>query len=372
MSDPDRFLPAFRETIDGGLKAVPIADIRHFPEQPLRAPKRFGQYAKDAKSWIIERGSGVILGSAGEVDPAGFAELSLVSAGLRFAWLRSLKAIGIGQFVSKSGLGYPFVCQIGDLAEHPFYIRDAYQKELELCAAWLRQERKEAVVYDVGANSGFFSCQLAQMLSTQPLRIYAFEAVPTTFAALESSVCRLGLQERVFPFPAAIRDHAGPTQLTYSKSKSLCSQVTPNGINRKIGEYLTQAVGITLNEFQLSSGAIPALMKIDVEGSELSVLRGADQLLSRPDRPAIHFEYNPSTTAQSGEFLESFPRLLGGYKLFYVDDLSGQKFPFGFPMSASALKPVDWLCNLFAVPEGEESEARWAVTLADAQRRIGM
>jgi FkbM family methyltransferase len=333
--------------------------------------KHVGQYARDAKTWIIERGGRVLLGSAGDLDPAGFAEIPLISVGLRFAWLRSLKAIGIRQIVSKSGLGHPFVCQIGDLAEHPFYIRDAYRKELELCAAWLRQERKEAVVYDVGANSGFYSCQLAQMLADQPVRIYAFEAVPTTFAALASAVRRLGLQDKVFPFPAAVRDAAGPTQLTYSKQKSLCSQVTPNGANTNIGEYLTHAVGITLNEFRLSSGARPALMKIDVEGSEQSVLRGADTLLSQPDRPAIHFEYNPSTTAQSGESLEAFPKLLSGYNLYYVDDLSGQKFPFGSAINASALKAVDWLCNLFAVPKGEESQSRWAVTLADAQRRIG-
>jgi FkbM family methyltransferase len=370
VSDPDRALPAPREIIDCRSDAAPNADIRDFSEQPLWPLRHLGQYAKDAKAWIIERGSEVMLGSAGSIDPAGFADVSLVSAGLRLAWLRSLKAIGIRRIVSKSGLGYPFVCQIGDLAEHPFYIRDAYQKELELCAAWLRQERKEAVAYDVGANSGFFSCQLAQMLADRPVRIYAFEAVPATFAALAGSVSRLGLQDKVFPFPAAVRDRAGPTQLTYSKRKSLCSQVTPNGINRKIGDHLTHAVGITLNEFQVSSGAVPALMKIDVEGSELAVLRGADTLLSRADRPAIHFEYNFATAAQSDESLESFPRLLAGYKLHYVDDLSGQKLPFGAPLSAAKLKTIDWLCNLFAVPEGEES--RWGLALADAQRRIGM
>jgi FkbM family methyltransferase len=354
------------------LDAAPSTDIRYFPERPLQPPKHLGEYAKAAKTWMIERGSQVMLGSAGSIDPAGFADVSLVSAGLRLGWLRSLRAIGIRQIVSKSGLGYPFVCQIGDLAEHPFYIRDAYQKELELCTAWLRQERQEAVVYDVGANSGFFSCQLAQMLADQPVRVYAFEAVPTTFAALASSVCRLGLQDKVFPFPAAVRDQAGPTQLTYSKRKSLCSQVTPNGLNRKIGDNLAHAVGITLNEFHLSSGTLPALMKIDVEGSELSVLRGAQTLLTRPDRPALHFEYNPATTAQSGESLDAFPRLLGGYKLYYVDDLSGQKFPFGCPVSESKLRQIDWLCNLFAVPEGEVSEARWASALALAQFRIGL
>ncbi len=322
------------------------------------------------RRWIIERGARAMVGSAGLVDPAGFSDISLIRAALRLAWLRSLRAIGIRQIVSKSGLGYPFVCQIGDLAEHPFYIRRAYQKELELCAAWLRQERQEVVVYDVGANSGFFSCQLAQMLANQSVRIYAFEAVPTTFSALVTSVHRLGLQERVFPFPTAVRDQLGPTLLTYSKRKSLCSRVTPKGLDSRIGDNLTHAVGITLNEFHLCSGAFPALMKIDVEGSELAVLRGAHRLLSRPDRPAIHFEYNPDTIAESGESLEAFPKLLSGYKLHYVDDLSGQKFPFGCPMSESKLKQIDWLCNLFAIPEREDSESRWVAALADAQSRI--
>jgi FkbM family methyltransferase len=323
------------------------------------------------KRWIIERGSRAMLGSTASIDPAGFADISLLKAGLRMAWLRSLRAVGIRRIVSTSGLGYPFVCHIGDLSEHPFYIRHAYQKELELCAAWLRQERQEVVVYDVGANSGFFSCHLAQMLADQSVRIHAFEAVPTTFAALVTSVYRLGLQEKVFPFPAAVRDQPGLTLLTYSKRKSLCSQVTPNGLNARIGDNLTHAVGITLNEFHLCSGAFPALMKIDVEGSELAVLHGAHTLLSRPDRPAIHFEYNPTTIAQSGGSLAAFSALLAGYKLHYVDDLSGQKFPFGCPMSEDKLKQIDWLCNLFAVPEGEDSESRWAAALTNAQSRIG-
>jgi FkbM family methyltransferase len=322
------------------------------------------------RRWLIERGSRVMLGSAGTIDPAGFSDISLIRAGLRLGWLRALRAIGIRRIVSKSGLGHPFVCHIGDLAEHPFYIRRAYQKELELCAAWLRQESRELVVYDVGANSGFFSCQLAQMLADRSVKIYAFEAVPATFSALVTTVHRLGLQENIFPFPTAVGDQLGPTLLSYSQRKSLCSQVTPKGLNSRVGDNLAHAVGISLDKFYSFSNARPTLIKIDVEGSELAVLRGAHALLSRPDRPAIHFEYNPGTIAQSGESLEKFPELLAGYKLHYVDDLSGQKFPFGCAVSEADLKQIDWLCNLFAVPERDELESRWIAALADAQSRI--
>lgn len=294
----------------------------------------------------------------------------MISAGLRLAWLRGLQAVGIRQFVSNSGLGYPFVCRIGDLAEHPFYHRRAYQKELELCAAWLRQEQGDTVVYDVGANDGFFACQLAQMLGDQSPRIFAFEPVPTTFAGLVTSVQRLDLQERVYAFPVAVTDHAGPTLISYSRRNSLCAQVTPNGLNARIGDTLSRAVGITLDEFHSLSGAFPALVKIDVEGSEPAVLRGAQALLARPDRPALHFEYNPLTLAESGESLEAFPALLAGYKLHYVDDLRGQSFPFGAPIGE--LNDIHWICNLFAVPIYENSDSRWAAALADAQRRIAV
>lgn len=370
MTDHDSALPANRHAADGDSDSVPSPDIRYSPERPSRQATHLGRYATATRNWVIERGIRAMTGSSASIDPAGFSDIPLISAGLRMAWLRCLRAAGIRQFVSNSGLGHPFLCHIGDLAEHPFYHRRAYQKELELCAAWLRQEREEAVVYDVGANDGFFSCQLAQLLGNQPARIYAFEPVPATFAGLVASVQRLDLQERVYPFPAAVTDHPGPTQISYSKRNSLCSQVTPNGLNRRIGDTLAHAAGITLDEFHSFSGAFPALVKIDAEGSEQAVLRGARSLLSRPDRPALHFEYNPVTLAESGESLEAFPELLAGYTLHYVDDLQGQTFPFGHPIGE--LKDIRWICNLFAVPLGEKSESRWASALADAQLRIAV
>jgi FkbM family methyltransferase len=370
VTDPDNALPADRDIADGESQAPPSPDSRYNAEWPLRQAKHLGQYAGAVRAWLIERGIRAMVGSSASIDPAGISDIPLISASLRVVLLRGLQAVGIRQFVSNSGLGHPFVCHIGDLAEHPFYHRRAYQKELELCAAWLRQERGEAFVYDVGANDGFFACQLAQMLANQSARIYAFEPVPTTFAGLVSSVQWLDLQERVYPFPAAVSDHPGPTRISYSRRNSLCAQVTPNGLNSRIGDTLAHAVGITLDEFHSLSGAFPALVKIDVEGSEPAVLRGAQALLSRPDRPALHLEYNPVTLAESGESLAALAELLADYKLHYVDDLQGQTFPFGCPIGE--LRDIHWICNLFAVPLGENTESRWASALADAQRRIAV
>jgi hypothetical protein len=132
-----------------------------------------------------------------------------------------------------------------------------------------------------------------------------------------------------------------------------------------VGNKLAPAEGITLDQFCASGEVFPKLVKIDVEGSEVAVLRGARSLLSRPDRPAILFEHNPVALTESGCSLRTVTDLLPGYALHYVDDLAGQKIPFGHPIEVDK---IDWTCNLFAVPLAESSADRWASVLARAQR----
>src|SRR5262245_168547 len=316
------------------------------------------------RTYVVNHGIQVMCGSTGDVSAAAATDIPLISGAVRLAWLKALHAIGVTRFVATSGLGYDYVCHTGDLANFPFYYRRAYQTELELCAAWLHGE-DSPIVYDIGANGGFISTHLAQMLACRSPKIYAFEPVPTTFAKLTQSVQRLGLSASVHPVPAAVVDNPGPVRISYSERNSLLAQVSPRGLNSRVGDKLAQARGITLDEFSVSVEAFPKLVKIDVEGSEVAVLRGARSLLSRPDRPAILFEHNPVALMESGCSLRTLIDLLPGYAFHYVDDLAGQKIPFGHPIN---VEKIDWTCNLFAVPLAESSAARWASVLARAQR----
>jgi FkbM family methyltransferase len=317
---------------------------------------------------IVSRGIQVMCGSADAVSTAAATDIPLIRATARLAFLKALGAVGIKSFATTSGLGYDFVCHPGDLANFPFFYRRAYQTELELCAAWL-QGNDSPVVYDIGANGGFFSTHLAQMLAPATPAIYAFEPVPTTFAKLVQSVQRLGLNDRVYPVQAAVLDNAGPVRISYSDRNSLLAQVSPGGLNPKVGDKLAQVNGITLDGFYASAGTLPKLMKIDVEGSEVAVLRGAQALLSRPDRPAILFEFNPTTLAQRGASVHTLLTLLHGYALYYVDDLRAQKIPFGSPIQDA--EKIDWICNLFAVPLSEFSTCRWAYVLKHSAHQRG-
>jgi FkbM family methyltransferase len=323
------------------------------------------RWGQRLRTYVVSHGIQVMCGSSGDVTAAAATDIPLLSGAARLGWLKLLHTVGVTKFVATSGLGYEFVCHTGDLANFPFYHRRAYAAELELCAAWLEEE-EHPVMYDIGANAGFVSTHLAQMLAARAPNIYAFEPVPATFAKLTDSVQRLGLAAAVHPVAAAVVDSAGPLHLSYSEKNSLLAQVNSRGLNARVGDKVARAEGVTLDAFCASVNALPQLLKIDVEGSEAAVLRGARGMLSRPDRPAILFEHNPVTLTEAGASLGGLVDLLSGYALHYVDDLRGQQIPFGDPADPAK---IDWTCNLFAVPRAEASAARWASVLARLRHR---
>ncbi|GEM_PF-1092708 len=316
---------------------------------------------------IVRRGIKVLCGAPDFVSTGAAADVSLLSGGLRFALVRALGVLGVGSFVARSGLGYDFVCHTGDLAEYPFYCPRAFEKELAICVGWLRRD-EAPIVYDLGANVGFVSTHLAQMLAGRSPTIYAFEPAPETYRRLVVSVQRLGLSDRVRPIAAAATDAARRLRIHLAKGNSLQSQVVAGDFADAPADAVVAAAGVTLDEFSAAIGASPALIKMDIEGSEVAALRGATRLLSQRDRPAVLFEFNPISLAQCGAEVGALYELLSDYALYYIDDLRGQVLPFGSPVSA--FERIDWICNIFAVPRDEASFARWASALSDARQRI--
>lgn len=317
------------------------------------------------RTHIINRGVRVMCGSSVHVTADYASDLPLLSGTARLVWLKALGALGVKNFIATSGLGYDFVCHTGDLANFPFYDRRAYRAELELCFGWLQAE-DTPVVYDVGANDGFISTHLAQMLADQRPNIYAFEPTPTTLAKLVQSVERLGLTDSVHPVAAAVIDNPTPVRISYSERNSLLAQIRPLGLNPRVGEKIVDAEGVTLDGFSASIGTLPKLIKIDAEGSEVAAFRGAQSLLSRPDRPAILLECNPGMLAECGESVATLINILRGYALYYVNDYCGQKVPLGDPIENP--EEINWVCNLFAVPLTESAARRWASALEHCQQ----
>jgi hypothetical protein len=172
----------------------------------------------------------------------------------------------------------------------------------------------------------------------------------------------------VHPVAAAVLDDRRPVHLSFSDRNSLYAQVAACGRPRA-GDALAHAPGMTLDDFHSFVGVLPTLIKIDVEGSEVAVLRGARRLLARADRPALLFEYNPDTLNECGAASEAFHELLAGYALYYIDDFEGRKMPFGCRIAR--VEDAKYACNLFAVPLVADAPARWAAALDYARAEVG-
>jgi FkbM family methyltransferase len=131
---------------------------------------------------------------------------------------------------------------------------------------------------DVGANIGVYTRELSRLAGPTG-KVKAFEPVPETFAALSKSVRRLGLSN-VEVFNLAISDHHGKV----SMSVPMREDGVPNLYRAEVCE------GNTVACVPLDSMIEPVdFVKIDVEGHEFEVLRGAAELLRR-HRPILLVE----------------------------------------------------------------------------------
>lgn len=143
------------------------------------------------------------------------------------------------------------------------------------------------IYVDVGANIGTLC--LASFKNINDLSIYAFEANPTTFKALERNF-KLNHLKNAHIYQTALGEK--DQEITFSNiGTDDQNKVVKNGINN------TKTIRVQMKKLdQVVLLPKISLLKIDVEGYELFVLQGALQNLK--NCAAIYFEYSPINTAK--------------------------------------------------------------------------
>ncbi|MGD0544562.1 MAG: FkbM family methyltransferase [Candidatus Acidiferrales bacterium] len=127
-----------------------------------------------------------------------------------------------------------------------------------------------SVFYDVGANVGIYSLLCSLLVGNG--KVYAFEPVPRNLAYLRKHL-KLNHARNVEILPFAISDKIGQAQFEIEAS-GLMGRLTGEG-------SLTVATA-TLDSLVENGGmAPPDFIKMDIEGAELSALRGASFIFQR-------------------------------------------------------------------------------------------
>lgn len=155
--------------------------------------------------------------------------------------------------------------------------------EYEDMAFLLHFLRQEDVFADIGANIGSYTILASGHIGAKS---FSFEPVPSTFFHLKNNVLINNLLDKVSAFNVGLGSEQGNIEFTSSLD-------TVNHVAIK-GEPDTIKVPIETFDNVFENQKLPILLKIDVEGFETEVIKGASKALAQNDLKAIIIELNGS------------------------------------------------------------------------------
>jgi FkbM family methyltransferase len=188
--------------------------------------------------------------------------------------------------------------------------------------------KPSSVVLDIGANLGVHTLLLADLVGSSG-RVLSFE--PTEFAIQKlrrNLDLNPDLAERVTPFHffLAASDGAEVPASIYSSWPLTESE----GVHAKLGGLAmptNAAAARSIDGVLAELGGPPVqLVKMDVDGFESEVLRGATALL-RDSRPVFMMELSPYVLVEHGSSLEELVSFFvpNGYRFFH--ERTGRELP---------------------------------------------
>lgn len=176
-----------------------------------------------------------------------------------------------------------------EFGSEPALSKSSVVHELE---HFTRNIRRGDIVADVGAFEGTFTV-IAAACTGSAGRIVAFEPSPESRAVLERNMALNGFQQRVTIVPAAVAAATGSATL-YSSPREQTSTLYASAAVAGVQPMPVRTV--SLDDY--FEGERVDLIKIDVEGAEFAVLRGAQRLLGEGAR--VLCEIHPYAWAEAG------------------------------------------------------------------------
>jgi FkbM family methyltransferase len=208
-----------------------------------------------------------------------------------------------------------------DLSDHVIglnILRGRYERDEAAFAQ--RLLRAGDVAIDVGAHIGFFTMLMAAAVGTTG-RVYAFEPFDANADLLERSLVENRFQDRVEFRRAAVGAATGTATLTFPVEtlNSGGAYLLRRGTAPLAGNQTRDVPVVALDALELRRPV--RLIKMDVEGGEPQVIRGAERLL-REDRPTIVSELHPvqlerASGVTAAQFLSQLADL--GYRAETID-----------------------------------------------------
>lgn len=165
--------------------------------------------------------------------------------------------------------------------------------------AWINSFEKGTVFWDIGANIGIYSLLAAK---TRSAEVFAFEPYPPNFDNLIKNISLNGLSENVSTFCVAFAEKTKVDGF-YVNSQWKGAGASGNAFGAAIdqrGEAFRSVekistLGVSIDQFiEVFKVPCPQYLKIDVDGIELDILRGAAKTLLNPALKSVVVELEES------------------------------------------------------------------------------
>jgi FkbM family methyltransferase len=174
------------------------------------------------------------------------------------------------------------------------------------------------IFYDIGANVGFFTVIGARLVGASG-KVYAFEPVPENTAIIRRNI-ELNCFENVTVIEKAVSSCSSQGELLlarYSGGSTLSKADIPSDLRGRVSIPI-----VAIDDLIAQNSLLPPnLVKIDVEGAELDVLKGMTKTI-KAFRPIILYEIDASNAnafEQKQSILKAFMQELG-YTLSELED----------------------------------------------------
>lgn len=158
--------------------------------------------------------------------------------------------------------------------------------EPSMTAYFLQELGEDSVCYDIGANVGYYTLFASEVCTDG--EVHSFELDEKFIEAITANLEKNNTSATINQ--NAVSSETGDT-INYS------DKIVPRV---SVDQSETNSVEtITLDEY-IQTHSVPNVVKIDVEGFEYHVLKGAEQLLEQPELETMFIELHPKYLRQYG------------------------------------------------------------------------
>ena len=194
--------------------------------------------------------------------------------------------------------------------------------------AWIRGFAPGAILWDVGANIGLYSLYAAR---ARGCRVMAFEPAPANFAVLAKNVEINGLEDAVSALPIALGHSTRLDALHMAETEPGVAFAVFGG-NAAAAKANPACLGYSIDRFiDDFAPPFPEHIKIDVDGLEQDIVRGAQRTLADARVKSVSIELDDGRPQPCG-ITETFTtlgfRLAGAHRSPLFPDSPARNFQF--------------------------------------------